>query len=563
MVDSFVREDIIADLVDDPLSGVFAGLKSLSQTQDKHLDELLDFICQSFKVPAVGLVFKDRQALWKVEGIPLVYQESCSQEPLLRSDWITYNRFQREDLISIDSWNPQVAPTGLKSTAFCAGVRLSTSSKQILGGLIVVDKVVRSLADEDWNKLEFFARQIVIIINNYSLQQEAAWGHAMVEGSSYMILATKPDGTLTTFNATAEKTLGYSRDEVLGKASPLFLMDPESLLTKFEGFNSGSGQKFLTGFETLTFKARELQVDQHEIQFLHRDGRKIPVRMCVSPMLGNGPSSQNHENIIGYVIMAEDLTESHKMKALIEAQEVQIMHSAKMASLGEMAGGIAHEINNPLAIITGKSALIQRALAQGKIDSENLIRDIQKIEATTLRIAKIIKGLRAFARSSDQDPMTHESLAEVVQDTLELCQARFRNSQIEIVCQIDPSLKIHCRATQISQVVMNLLSNAYDAVKNQNEKWVRLEAELLGDGISIRFSDSGGPIPAPVVQRMMSPFFTTKDVGQGTGLGLSISASIAADHGGSLIYDEKSRTTCFILTLPRSQELSTDLPKTG
>ncbi len=246
-----------------------------------------------------------------------------------------------------------------------------------------------------------------------------------------------------------------------------------------------------------------------------------------------------------------DISERVAREQAIRAQQAQLLQSAKMASLGEMAGGIAHEINNPLAIILAKAHQVRRRLGAPPIDAPQVEAEIAKIEDTAERIGKIIRGLRTFSRHAEGDPMMEVPFGDVLRDTLELCKERFAKSLVALQIEGETNLAVRCRPAQISQVLMNLLNNAHDAVHELPEKWIRVRAEVgPGERLRVSVTDSGHGISPSVVAKMMDPFFTTKEVGRGTGLGLSISKSILEDHGGSLGYDPTSHHTRFVLEVP-------------
>jgi signal transduction histidine kinase len=231
-------------------------------------------------------------------------------------------------------------------------------------------------------------------------------------------------------------------------------------------------------------------------------------------------------------------------------QRMQMISAAKMSSLGEMAGGIAHEINNPLAIIAGKAGLMKLRLSRPDIDLEVLRKDLSKIEDTANRISRITNGLRTFSRTSEQDPMTVESLKKIFDDTVELCSERFRQNNIDLQIDVPENLKAKCRAVQLSQVFMNLFGNAFDAVEKLEDPWVRVDVAQFSNKVQIRFTDAGNGIPIETLGKIMDPFFTTKPAGRGTGLGLSISSTIVEEHGGRIFYDDSSKNTCFVVELP-------------
>lgn len=238
---------------------------------------------------------------------------------------------------------------------------------------------------------------------------------------------------------------------------------------------------------------------------------------------------------------------------ILVAQRQAASAAAKMAALGEMASGVAHEINNPLAIIRGRADHLLTLLDAGPVDTERLKSDLHRMQVTTDRIARIIKGLKAFSRDSSRDPMEMISISSIVEDVVELSRERFSKRSIELRVSIVEDLLIECRPTEIEQVLVNLINNSYDAVENLNEKWIEVSVYREATNVVISVVDSGAGIDPIVVDKMMQPFYTTKEVGRGTGLGLSISKGIAEAHHGFLDYDAKAPHTCFVLSLPLRQ----------
>jgi signal transduction histidine kinase len=239
-------------------------------------------------------------------------------------------------------------------------------------------------------------------------------------------------------------------------------------------------------------------------------------------------------------------------RELAETRQASI-NAAKMAALGEMSANVAHEVNNPLAAILLRAHRLQRLAAKDKLDATTITATARDIQGTVDRIRRIVDALRFFARQGDDDPLRPERVSAIVMDTVELCAQRFRLR--EIALEIDPipeELLIECRGAQISQILLNLLSNAYDAVETGANGRVRIGVEANGEEVRISISDNGPGIPEEIAARIMEPFFTTKDIGRGTGLGLSVSKGIAESHGGRLELDRRAPGTRFVLTLPRS-----------
>lgn len=259
--------------------------------------------------------------------------------------------------------------------------------------------------------------------------------------------------------------------------------------------------------------------------------------------------------IIGRTSRIEELVEK-RTEELAEAK-ANMISTSKMSALGEMAGGMAHEINTPLTIINLKVAQLQHELSLPSVNMEKVNEGLQKIEDTVARIAKIIRGLRYFARDTKNDPFMKVQVSAILEDTLYLCTERFRHNGIVLKTGLySAGLYVDCRPTEISQVILNLLNNACDAVLELTERWIAIDVLKKGDSVQIRITDSGHGISAEVQEKIMQPFFTTKPFGKGTGLGLSISKGIIESHKGKLTIDNSGPNTCFVITLPIHQSES-------
>lgn len=236
-----------------------------------------------------------------------------------------------------------------------------------------------------------------------------------------------------------------------------------------------------------------------------------------------------------------------EQRAVVEA-------SARMAAIGQVTAGIAHEINNPLAVIIGKTQLLKKRWQ--KLTQEQVEEELKKIELTCFRISKIIKGLRSLSRDGENDQFAEAEVGTIYSDVYTILEEKLQQNGIHIETHFPEGLSLECRSVQIGQVLLNLLSNSMDAIKDSREKWIRVEAIDLGNFVEISVVDSGYGIPEDVVQKLMTPFFTTKTAGHGTGLGLSISRRILKDHHGELVLDRQSKHTRFVLNLPKRQKVS-------
>ena len=231
----------------------------------------------------------------------------------------------------------------------------------------------------------------------------------------------------------------------------------------------------------------------------------------------------------------------------------QLAGTAKMAALGEMSGGVAHEINNPLATINLLAGQLTDLVEEPEnIDRESLKGITSQIESMAFRIARIVKALLKFSRQESQEGFETESVQRVVDDTLALCQEKFKNASVELSVEpISGSMTISCNPIQISQVLLNLLNNSFDAIQNLPQKWIHVAAQDRGDQIEISVTDCGPGLSRETQERIFQPFFTTKGAGKGTGLGLSISRKIVESHDGTLSVDPSAPSTRFLIRLPK------------
>jgi len=240
-----------------------------------------------------------------------------------------------------------------------------------------------------------------------------------------------------------------------------------------------------------------------------------------------------------------------KKKELIDSQ-ARAHQANKMAALGEMASGIAHEINSPLQAISLLTYMLKHNtktnLVENNLDAE------EKIERAVEKITNIVESLRKMSRDSSGDPSENVKISEILNDALGISEERYKLRGIKIDCNylnISEDIVIRCQRLQIGQIIINLLNNAYDAVLESHEKLIQITVSETNTSIKITICDSGGGIPKEQRNKIFEPMFTSKEIGKGTGLGLSISAEIAMQHNGSLTLDAESEYTCFSLTLPK------------
>ncbi len=232
----------------------------------------------------------------------------------------------------------------------------------------------------------------------------------------------------------------------------------------------------------------------------------------------------------------------------------QLLREKRIEALSHMAGGLAHEINNPLAIIHGTASNLQEAASgDSPLASVEVRKASKTIVETTDRAISILRGLRGFAREAANDPMEYASIHDIAEQSVELQQARFESHDVELRLTIEKDIPpLLCREVQVGQILTNLLNNAFDAITQHSckERWTSVTAQSAGGQLQIEVIDSGPGIDDESRANLMQPFFSTKTRGLGMGIGLSLSRAIAQDHGGSLTLRPNTQHTCFRLTLP-------------
>jgi signal transduction histidine kinase/DNA-binding response OmpR family regulator len=254
----------------------------------------------------------------------------------------------------------------------------------------------------------------------------------------------------------------------------------------------------------------------------------------------------------GLSIFFSNITEDRRIRDQLELE--QVLREKRIGALSHMAGGLAHEISNPLAIIHGRASDL-RSLAAGNapLAAIDVLKACDSIVQTSDRAVKILRGLRGFGRESSQDPMRSASINEIAVRCIELQRTRFGRHDIEPRLNLNLDIPdFPCRETQIGQIVTNLLNNAVDAIVQSDcaERWMSLKTEHAEGEIYIDVTDSGLGIEDHFKAHLMEPFFTTKEFGLGMGVGLSLSRAIAQDHGGTLTLRKDTKNTCFRLALP-------------
>ena len=241
---------------------------------------------------------------------------------------------------------------------------------------------------------------------------------------------------------------------------------------------------------------------------------------------------------------------NEQLKDELGKQKGLLLESAKFQSLGQMASNLAHDINNPLFTIQGKLHQIRNLFSHDELDLEKCDQIIEDVEGTILKLSQIVKGISTFARQGHAEQMVSVSADELIRGLVLLGSDRIVQSGITFDLKIAPGTRVICYPSYISQVLINLLNNAIDAVEHVEIKLIQVEAFSTDKWIEIHIKDSGPGVSPEIQSKIFDSFFTTKKYGKGTGLGLSISKGLVETHEGMLKYQRVGSMTDFTVYLP-------------
>ncbi len=350
------------------------------------------------------------------------------------------------------------------------------------------------------------------------------------------VITTDPNGRVTFINPTAEELTGWSLAEATG----------EPLEDVFHIVNEQTRQPVENPVSKVLREKNPVGLANHTA-LISKTGEERPIADSGAPIV------DDNGDILGVVLVFRDMTQNRQ-------NDVQLRHHQKMESIGTLAGGVAHEINNPVNIIQNFGQLIQK---QAPPESQ-IYQDAQEIVNECKRITGIVRNLLSFSRQ-EQEIHSPVHLNDIVTSTLSLVKKVLAKNQIEIETDLATNLpKITCKQQQIMQVLMNLITNARDALNekypeyNENKR-ITIQSHAVTDRerpwISVSVTDFGNGIPDEIRERIFDPFFTTKPRDRGTGLGLSVSHGIVKDHDGLLeIETEKGKFTRIQMFLPLPEE---------
>ncbi len=354
--------------------------------------------------------------------------------------------------------------------------------------------------------------------------------------SMAIVAETDRAGRITYVNELFEDISQYTRGELIGKTHSLV--------------NSGHHSKIF--FQEMWEEILKGHSWRGQICNRKKDGTIYWVETFIQPKIDNLGS------VVGFVSFRYDITRQKELEAEMKAHiESQAMVS-HMASIGEFAGSIAHEISNPLAVIEGNNGRLKRLSK----DNSELVKIVQSIDKATTRMSNIISGMKSLLFRSKQEHYSLAHVNQIVKEVGEFGNEFLQNKGIRLELDLDQNdAIIECMDVQISQVLINLVKNARDAILSEDlserkgQSWIKIQVSSTVDHVFIRVSDSGPGIAKEIAGQIMQTYFTTKEKGKGTGLGLSLVKRIVESHQG-LIELEEFKPAVFFISLPRKQNLN-------
>lgn len=403
------------------------------------------------------------------------------------------------------------------------------------GSFEIIKIILLDDAPQETLQVLYFSRGIIVSL---SLMVWAAWTvynyrllyqekldtteqkyRDIIEHSADAIITLNNENEITSWNRGAEQILGWDRDEIVGTSVKAII--PNELIEKRE-------------LECLEFGMHYRgYVSNYETERLDKQNKKVLVNLTESFI------RDEKEEIIGRSQILRDLTD-------LKIREEQIQHSERLATVGHMAAGVAHEVGNPLTAI---SSLVQ--VCQRKTDDPFIQDQLKKVRDHIQRITKIVRDLVDFSRPSSLDTEM-VNVNNVIKSAVGLLKHDARCRDVEFTLNLSKELpKIYGVPDQIHQVVVNILLNAVDSMEKVKNPAAIIKTWEANNFVKVSIKDIGSGIPEEEQNRIFEPFYTTKEVGSGTGLGLSVSHGIITQMGGEIEVESLAGEGAkFIVALP-------------
>ena len=372
--------------------------------------------------------------------------------------------------------------------------------------------------------------QDITELNKVRIEQESIASELvqLVDTANAPIFGIDAQGKINEWNQRAESITGFTKAEVMGRDLVASFITDEYKVSVDEVL-----QKALKGEETANY----------EFPLFTKSGDRVDV------LLNSTTRRDADGGVSGVIGVGQDITG-------LKLAQAQVIQSSKLASLGEMATSVAHELNQPLNTIRLASSNITDRISVNKVTPDYLVKKLKRIDDQVVRASGIINHLKMFGRNASEEPHALNP-EEVMKSVIKLIGEQLRLDDIEVIVEfMDKTVFVSGHQIQLEQVFLNIISNARYAIL-ENIKNIENKIQITGvvtdcNKVVISITDTGGGVPDKILAHIFTPFITSKPMGKGTGLGLSVSYGIISEMNGTITVENADDGSCFKVTLPIS-----------
>lgn len=523
--------------------------KMLEETQildsppEQAFDDLVYLAASICDTPFSAISFIDEDRQWFKASFGFQLSELkrnlsfctytiLSDEILQVSDTLQDSRFSSSPLVS--------DPLNIR---FYAGAPLILSDGLRLGSICVLDRQPRHLSEEQKKSLQILARQVISQIELSRKYRQIQESEQRIKEQKNMLdaVADNLPGALyrCAFNDENHLEIKY-----LSKgAHRFFPAETQNALNK-RILKAGLVHPIdRPEFEKALAKSlKDLSPFKWEGRLQDIEGVSKWTRVVSTPHRLNG--NINWDGII------LDIDYEKNLEQLVTKEKQISVEAMKAATFGKLANGLAHEINNPLAIIKGICFVVDKKSKQANPEPELLAKALDTINVNVDRITMIMASLQNLSVSAQKQAFETTTIDRVIDSARALVSDCIQQNSVRLHIVSPKDLYFRCRPASISRALANLLINSCEAIKDSKDPWIHILAEETQGIVKITVSNNGLRIKSEDIPFIMDPFFTTKDIGEGNGLGLAVSKAVFEDHGGQLTYEPNHKHTTFAATLP-------------
>ena len=507
----------------------------LDTAPEQAFDDLTRLAADICGTPIAVISLSDRDRQWFKSKVGLKVTEVPRDIAICAHAILQSDLFIVRDTLADDRFSTNPLATSDPWFRFYASAPLVTPEGYVLGTLCVIDHVPRDLSPEQQEALRVLSRQVVSQLElrrnvarlsrtiterervQETLRESEERFRSVVESAVDAIVLADQRGRIISWNWAARQLFGYSLKETEGQ--PLTILMPARYR---EAHHRGIERLRSAGDSRLIGRTIELHG-------LKKDGTEFPLELSLA--------TWKTKDAVFYSGIIRDITERK------QAQE-RLVQTEKLASLGTLVAGMAHEINNPAQGILAMAEIIM-----GEDDQTKIREYAQDIVSYSKHIATVVLDFACYTRPNAQDEVVEIDLRERLSEAVKMVRRCPHFGQVEVVTHFQKVPRFRARRVEVDQVFVNLISNAVQAMQGKGR--LRLATRVQGADVVAEISDTGCGIPKAVLHKIFDPFFTTKEPGKGTGLGLSIAYQIVTKYEGTIgVQSEEGKGTTFTIQFP-------------